>query len=199
MSSFSSPSPSFGSPQSTSSFTNITTPESMTPKDTTFGSPLQFLSPSPCHETIVCSSRKASMVSMESMDSMDSMDFDMNIAIDQPLGYMQSSTPTSLSFNTPTYNNDPTLSQDYYAAPEPSLNLLDTNLQPVNYQSKQPESPSSMRSISSTSSYQNYTPYGHQRRSLPPIDATRFEEEEWYTPTGKKVRHSAMHLHCATM
>ncbi|RPB20965.1 hypothetical protein L211DRAFT_462277 [Terfezia boudieri ATCC MYA-4762] len=166
-----------GSTHTLDEMSNITTPDSATPKEAY--SPLIFGSPSPT----LSSASPAEGLGMAPLLPPANFFYTTGAG---SVGSSPSSSHSSLS----------QYPQEYYRPPvSPGPN---THIYPSPYVSNKQQY-SYAPQTTPTSSYASGSPYARNRRSLPPIDPTRFEEEEWYTPSGKKVRHSAMHLHCATM
>lgn len=169
-----------GSSHTLDDLSNITTPDSATPKEAF--SPLMFGSPSPS---------LSSALPAEGIPGMAPLSPPANLFYTTGYSSSLGSSPSSSHSSLSQYP------QEYYRPqPPPALPQLNTQIYPTPYASNQQQYSYAPHSTSPTSSG---SPYSRNRRSLPPIDPTRFEEEEWYTPSGKKVRHSAMHLHCATM
>lgn len=167
-----------GSSHTLDDMSNITTPDSATPKEAF--SPLMFASPSP------------SLSSTLPVPGVTPLPPPANFFYTTGSGSLGSS-PSSSHSSLSQYP------QEYYRPLQPPASpQLNTHAYPPSYASNQQQYPYAPQSTP-TSSYASGSPYARNRRSLPPIDPTRIEEEEWYTPSGKKVRHSAMHLHCATM
>jgi hypothetical protein len=168
-------------PRSPDDMTNITSPGSATPMGSF--SPLLPSSPSPS-------------ISASPVDFLPGM---MPLS---PPSNMHYSTGYPSSLSSSPASSHSTLSpypQEYYRPQSPpSLPQLNTDLYPSQYISSQQQSMHSAQSPVSTARTPR-SPYANHRRSQRPIDPTRFEEEEWFTPSGKKVQHSAMHFHCATM
>lgn len=182
-------------PHSPGDISNMTTPESSTPKEAY--SPLTFASPSPS----LISSTLPSPENMPGMAPLPPPSCTNNGF------YSSSSTPRYAGHHGTMSSGSPSSShsslsqypQEYYR-PQP--------LAPLNTNVYSPETTIQQQQYNTYSAYGGsappaYTPsaspYSSHRRSLPPVDPTRFEDEVWYTPSGKRVRHSAMHLHCATM
>ena len=152
---------------------NITTPDITSPKVEAF-SPLMYGSPSPTLSS--------------------------SLPAVTPLPPQSGLYSPAFGSSPPSPYSAPSCPRDYYSPQPPqTLPQLNTDAYSPSYAPSQPQYAYSSHSPPSVPSSTTPSPYGSWRRSLPPIDATRFEEEEWFTPNGKKVRHSAMHLHCATM
>lgn len=166
-----------GSSHTLDEMSNITTPDSATPKEAF--SPLMFASPSPS---------LSSELPTENMVGMAPLSPPANF-----LGYAGSlgSSPS------PPHSSLSQYPQEYYRPqPPPVSPQPSSHIYPPSYIPNQRQYSYAPQLTTPTSPYASGA---RNRSSLPPIDPNRFEEEEWYTPSGKKVRHSAMHLHCATM
>ncbi|KAF8429795.1 hypothetical protein EV426DRAFT_703580 [Tirmania nivea] len=169
-----------GSSHTLDDMTNITTSDSATPKEAF--SPLMFASPSP------------SLSSASPADGIPGL-----APLSPPLNFLYTTAGSLGSSPSSSHSSLSQYPQEYYRPQEPpTLPQLHTHSYPSRYVSNQQQY-SYAPQTTPTSYYASESPYARTRRSLPPIDPTRFEEEEWYTPSGKKVRHSAMHLHCATI
>ena len=158
---------------------NITTPDATSPNVEAF-SPLMYGSPSPT---------LSSPLPAENMPAVTPLPPSSGLFYSPTLG----SSPMSP-------HSAPSCRRDYYSPqPQQTLTQFNGNAYSPPCAPNEPQYTYSSHSTPSAPSSTTSSPYGSFRRSLPPIDASRFEEEEWFTPNGKKVRHSAMHLHCATM
>jgi len=151
----------------------VSTPTSITFKEEPF-SPIMYSSPSPTYEP----SRHSTSSAINIVPSNDPFYRTQYAnAMDSPVA------------SPPHYAPYP---QEYYraqsAAPQ-SLSPINTQHYPYSHQQHSP----------SLSPPPPTSPYSRRRRSLPPVDPTRLDDEVWVTSNGKKVRQSAMHLHCATM
>ncbi|KAF8444158.1 hypothetical protein BDZ91DRAFT_166474 [Kalaharituber pfeilii] len=177
-------------PRSPGDMTNITTPDSATPKELLSPSPLMFGSPSP---SLSAADYNPTMP-IEVMQNFNPLPPATNGYYQAEYCAQTNSPPMSTYLSTAPYPQE-----CYWPQPSTSIAPANTNLYPSQFISNNHQYQISSSFTYPSASRTSRSAHTRNRRCLPPIDPTRYEEEVWFTPSGKKVRHSAMHLHCATM